>query len=107
MIFKAIGLDEITKGGSLGMEKGQDMSLEVLQHLTVRHSNEDQEEPTHTYKGKEINYSEPEVGILKLLSKSGLFFLHVSQAKSGFYIFKWLKKSLKEEYYCVTHETCI
>lgn len=46
MIFKAIELDEITKGGKMDREKGQDLSLEVLQHLTVRYSNEDQEEPT-------------------------------------------------------------
>lgn len=47
MIFRAIKLNEITKGGSMDREKGQELSLQALQHLAVRYSNEDQEEATY------------------------------------------------------------
>lgn len=43
MIFKAISLDGITTEGSVDRGKGQELSLEARQHLTVRYSNEDQE----------------------------------------------------------------
>lgn len=54
MIFKAIRLNEITKGGSMDREKGQQLSLQALQHLTVRYSNENQEAADITGKGGDL-----------------------------------------------------
>lgn len=46
MISKAIGLSEITEGGSVDREMGQHLSLEALKHLKVRYNSEDQEGAT-------------------------------------------------------------
>lgn len=55
MIFRAIKLNEITKGGSMDREKGQELSLQALKHLAVRYSNEDQEEAAYiTGKGGDV-----------------------------------------------------
>lgn len=55
MIFKAIRLNEITKEGSVNREKGQELSLQALKHLTIRYGNEDQQAATDiTGKGRDV-----------------------------------------------------
>lgn len=46
MISKAIGLSEITEGGSVDREMGQDLNLEALKHVKVKYNSEDQEGAT-------------------------------------------------------------